>query len=217
MTLTDKIRLNGWQRLWIFISVLYGLAVACYVYQEVRALLDDDVNKKIWGFYTSEEAMIYREKPFIDGIPSECDAYADDFTFTPVYEADSSSGKANEEFWNSQKLELERKEKRCRQIISASQSAFYKKYGYRVEWAGYFLHLSLPSDDSIKIKNDLTNAQVRELKSVIRQLDENVERVLMEEQALALGRGLLIWIAPMIALYVFGAGIGWVYKGFRSN
>ena len=86
---------------------------------------------------------------------------------------------------------------------------------------------NMPSEELVKsIKcYEATAQQRRNVRATYRdsraRLNESLERRISDElpfeQAKAVGKGIALWIGPLILLYALGMGIAWVRKGFSAG
>lgn len=47
--------------------------------------------------------------------------------------------------------------------------------------------------------------------------NRQIDRDILDAQLIAAGKGLALWIGPMMALYLLGMAVAWIRTGFRSN
>jgi hypothetical protein len=55
------------------------------------------------------------------------------------------------------------------------------------------------------------------MQAILRQYHEALEAQAASERLPFFGRAFLWWLVPVVALYVAGAAVGWVYRGFRTS
>jgi len=57
----------------------------------------------------------------------------------------------------------------------------------------------------------------RDMAAASKEYWELISTTTNERRWSLIGFGALCWLVPSIALYVFGWGVGWVYRGFRNK
>lgn len=53
--------------------------------------------------------------------------------------------------------------------------------------------------------------------AILRQYYEALEAQAATERLPFFGRAFLWWLVPTVALYIAGAAVGWIYRGFRAR
>jgi hypothetical protein len=70
--------------------------------------------------------------------------------------------------------------------------------------------------ESTKERQEALVDQFHKLKAAIpAEVDEAIDRLLMPGQLKAVGKGFLIWLVPVVLVYLIGLAVAWVGRGFK--
>lgn len=76
------------------------------------------------------------------------------------------------------------------------------------------IRVEMPNGHQIKFAASTPQEQMQ---LICRQYYEVVAKHVATERRSFFGLAFLTWLLPLVALYVIGAAVGWIYKGFRAS
>ncbi len=182
--------LNGWQRLWVVLSVLYLLVVVGFA-----ALL--------WP----TAAGTWHRKEFIKRMPGELQAHVDG-----AYESKSSW----EEAWKKRVIPETNKPQTGRKAPAAvSKSQTDKNAGLPPGFVLVSEPVTFPNGAVLDIRvakegDTVPDARVGPAYWAVVEREASAARRTMVWQTA------LVWFIPCLTLYVFGSAVAWVRRGFQG-
>ena len=198
--------LNGWQRLWVMFSIVWAILVLIFTINalpEKKSEINSrwvkekiDILKKSHG--QSESTAEYRQRRFGNASDEEI------INFRPDRSGgfDLSSTEKGIDYSKISTADLENIKDGNLAKVSTQTLEYLQKQAIKAtdQKPDIFDKLLFEEYDAInqKYKSHLTEQQTR----------SRLQTILL---------GLLVWSAPMIAIYLMGIGIHWVHVGFLNK
>lgn len=255
-------RLTGWQRLWVLLSVLYLLPVVAITMAEIPTA---DKVKSRWAEmirYTmrefgatnvdalSDEQAIalapLAAAAALDKLPADqIGAYttARSNNLVPAFPVDLLSGTTSsptdlgstsapiadgseapgprEEYQREPDRSPAQGRKWSAMLLGTQEPEKAKLHNAmtKAETAGNIQDASILAKELRRLGSATDPAATEEFAQRIEELDREHQQQLVQlsgEQLRATGFAFAVWITPVLAIYMLGASIGWVYRGFRQ-
>jgi hypothetical protein len=187
------LKLNGWQRLWVFLSGAYSIIIIGYLILNFPTSKDippsevfrDDLNPALRQKLINNLLLSNR---FILDLAYKNDVF-DDLCIKDM--------------------------KRCTTETESSSDVLDDKWEYIHDPSKTSLDIYTPNAHVLRFSYDW-NLSKEDIKSIVRAYLGFIDKQTRRQQTSMIFRMLFFWAIPVISLYILGWSVVWVYKGFKN-
>jgi len=228
-----RLRLSGWQRLWMVASMLYAIPVIWLTYLQVSDMPGDAYEKRQWAVSAAELLVDYVNvtRPYMFDPVAHLFGNQDNdevikriYGISLTYHARSASTDIAED---AKDIEAACKQEVTKRRIPPRKGS---EEAFEIERLPSGLVPAFSKEDECKLAvlkgmidgsalAELKNLDIQKFQAQLADLEtDHKARVakVWRERVEIIGVGFLTWLLPVIAVYILGLAVGWVYRGFKD-
>jgi hypothetical protein len=221
-------KLSGWHRLWILVSALYFLmvlSVAIFIFNTEKDKFVEDIHLKY-----IEAVYQHKLKININNLISKIKTYLmqnHDIENLIVNQFRLSLKTQSESIYLTIQCKNNYHFGDDKDSITLKYPKSTKVYDI-CNSLGKFLFESIKRPDFIKMRydyyNDMTDSRIIQKSKEkygneidFNNIEKNIEQNIKNFRNKTIVIAFLVWIVPVLILYLLGVSIGWVIKGFKKS
>ena len=194
-------KLGGWHRLWIFLSVIYLLVVIIFAIYEFPPKAEDTPHKhEFFQKLSIESREMISDKNIYD-----YSDFSNEWDWADIYEHVKSISDLEKQV--QRLIDLKVPEKQISEFIQEQTVSEQVK-------EIVLLSRIMPNGRRITFKKGISDEQMN---TVAKEYMDILSQEASEPRASFMLNVFLIWIIPCLSLYAIGWSIRWFFRGFKSG